>query len=78
MTGLDSNILVQLAFQDHAANSATVAAVKAEVQRGSFLVVSPLVINEFLHVATDEKRFSPPLTMSEASVGLKDLCQILP
>jgi predicted nucleic acid-binding protein len=66
MTGLDCNILVQLALQDHPANSATVTAVKAEVQRGSFLVVSPLVINEFLHVVTDEKRFSPPLTMKEA------------
>jgi predicted nucleic acid-binding protein len=66
MTGLDCNILVQLALQDHPANSATVAAVKTEVQRGGFLVVPPLVINEFLHVVTDAKRFSPPLTMIEA------------
>jgi hypothetical protein len=31
MTGLDCNILVQLALQDRPANSATVAAFKAEV-----------------------------------------------
>jgi len=66
MTGLDCNILVQLAIQDHPANSATVAAVKNEVQQGNILVLHPLVINEFLHVVTDVKRFSPPLSMTEA------------
>ena len=66
MTGLDCNILVQLALQDHPANARTVAAVQAETQRGSRLVFPPLVIDEFLHVITDERRFSPPLTMTEA------------
>lgn len=66
MTGLDCNILVQLALQDHPANSVSVAAVKAEVARGNALLVPPLVINEFLHVVTDPKRFNPPLTMIEA------------
>jgi predicted nucleic acid-binding protein len=66
MTGLDCNILVQLAFQDHPANLATVALVKKEVAHGNALIVPPLVINEFLHVVTDAKRFNPPLTMNEA------------
>ena len=66
MTGLDCNILVQLALQDHPANARTVAAVQAEAQRGSRLVFPPLVINEFLHVITDDRRFSPPLTMTVA------------
>ena len=66
MTGLDCNILVQLALQDHPANARTVAAVQAEAQRGSRLVFPPLVIDEFLHGITDERRFSPPLTMTEA------------
>ncbi len=65
MTGLDCNILVQLAIQDHPANAATVAAVKAEAQRGR-LVFPSLVINEFLHVITDPRRFDPPLTMTQA------------
>jgi predicted nucleic acid-binding protein len=72
MTGLDCNILVQLALQDHPANSATVAAVKAEVQSGNTLLVPALVINEFLHVVTDERRFSPPLTMTEALGWIED------
>ena len=66
MTGLDCNILVQLALSDHPANAATVAAVQAEVKGGSRLVFPPLIINEFLHVITDARRFSPPLTMVEA------------
>jgi hypothetical protein len=35
MTGLDCNILVQLALQDHPANAATITAVQAEVKRGN-------------------------------------------
>ncbi|HEY2329945.1 MAG TPA: PIN domain-containing protein [Verrucomicrobiae bacterium] len=66
MTGLDSNILVQLALQDHPANVATIAAVQAEAQSGHHLIFPSLVVAEFLHVITDAKRFSPPLTMTEA------------
>jgi predicted nucleic acid-binding protein len=66
MTGLDCNVLVQLALADHPANSATVAAVQAEVQRTGSLVFPPLVVTEFLHVVTDDRRFAPPLTMLEA------------
>ena len=66
MTGLDCNILVQLALQDHPANAATITAVQAEVKRGNRLVFPSLVIDEFLHVITDARRFNPPLTMTEA------------
>ena len=38
MTGLDCNILVQLAFADHAANAKTLAAVQAETVQGRKLV----------------------------------------
>ncbi|MEI7941533.1 MAG: type II toxin-antitoxin system VapC family toxin [Verrucomicrobiota bacterium] len=66
MTGLDCNIVVQLALADHPANVRTVAAVQAEVQRNSRLVFPPLVVTEFLHVVTDGRRFVPPLGMREA------------
>jgi len=66
MIGLDCNILVQLAFADHTANAKTVAAVQAETQKGEKLILASLVIAEFLHVATDARRFAPPLTMTEA------------
>jgi predicted nucleic acid-binding protein len=66
MTGLDCNVLVQLALADHPANARTVAAVEAEAQRSGSLVFPPLVVTEFLHVVTDARRFVPPLTMVEA------------
>jgi len=66
MIGLDCNILVQLAFAEHPANPKTVAIVQAEIGRGARLVFPPLIATEFLHVATDDRRFSPPLTMTEA------------
>lgn len=72
MIGLDCNILVQLAIADHPGNARTLAAVQAETQRGEQLVFPPLVATEFLHVVSDERRFSPPLTMTEAMQWLED------
>ena len=66
MTGLDTNILVQLAFASHPAHDANVALVQKESLSGSRLVFPAHVIMEFLHVATDKRRFSPPMTMPEA------------
>jgi predicted nucleic acid-binding protein len=66
MIGLDCNILVQLAFADHPANAKTLEAVQAETNKGEKLVFPSLVVAEFLHVATDDRRFAPPLTMNEA------------
>jgi len=72
MTGLDCNILVQIALADHPANAASIAAVQAETQRGNKLVFPPLIVTEFLHVVTDERRFAPPLTMVEALEWTED------
>ena len=72
MIGLDCNILVQLAFADHPANPKTLAAVQAETNQGEKLVFPALVISEFLHVATDPRRFAPPLTMPEALDWIED------
>lgn len=66
MIGLDCNILVQLAFADHPANAKTLAAVQVETTKGEKLLFPSLVVAEFLHVATDDRRFAPPLTMAEA------------
>jgi Predicted nucleic acid-binding protein, contains PIN domain len=73
MIGLDCNILVQLAFADHPAHVKTVAAVQNETQAGAKLVFPSLVINEFLHVSTDDKRFTPPLSMSDAIDWVEEL-----
>jgi toxin-antitoxin system PIN domain toxin len=33
---------------------------------GEVLVVTPMVLHEFVHVVTDPRRFDPPVAMSEA------------
>jgi predicted nucleic acid-binding protein len=72
MIGLDCNILVQLAFADHTANGKTIAAVQKETGQGFKLVFPSLVVNEFLHIATDPRRFAPPLTMTQALDWITD------
>ena len=66
MTGLDCNILVQLAMEDLVAYSATHRKVNSEIALGNQLILTPQVVNEFLHVVTDPRRFAPPLTMADA------------
>ena len=72
MIGLDCNVLVQIAIADHPVNARTLAAVQSEVQQREKLVFPSLVATEFLHVVTDERRFSPPLTMPEALDWMRD------
>lgn len=72
MIGLDCNILVQLAFADHTANGKTIAAVQKETGQGFKLVFPSLVVNEFLNIATDPRRFAPPLTMTQALDWITD------
>jgi predicted nucleic acid-binding protein len=48
------------------------AIVEAEIESGADLVFPSLVIAEFLHIATDGRRFSPPLTMPEAVAWIQE------
>jgi predicted nucleic acid-binding protein len=76
MIALDCNILVQLAFENHPEHAKTVAKVEFEVGRGEMLVFPPLTAAEFLHVATDQRRINPPLTMLEALAWLKEFIEL--
>jgi predicted nucleic acid-binding protein len=65
--GIDTNVLVYThipSLPDHApVREFLLHALKSpEV----VLVVTPLVLHEFVHVVTDERRFQPPVPMPEA------------
>jgi predicted nucleic acid-binding protein len=75
MTGVDCNILVQLAFGDHLEHAKTAAVVAAEIAHGSDLVVPVAVATEFLHVITDARRITPPLSMQEAITWLERMVE---
>lgn len=76
MIALDSNVLIQLALAEHEAHERTVAAVERERREGRGLALADLVVTEFLHVVTDPRRFSPPLTMEEASAWLSRFIEV--
>jgi predicted nucleic acid-binding protein len=73
MIGLDCNILVQLALAEHPRHTATRRIVDYETDRSESLVFPTSVLTEYLHVVTDNRRFTPPLTMSEALNSVEEL-----
>ena len=69
-TGLDCNILVQLAMADHELHGRSLRAFDREAAGAGAFKLAPLVATEFLHVVTDGKRFGTPLDMAAALVWL--------
>ena len=66
MTGLDSNILIQLAVTRHPQSVATTDLFLAEIARGETFALPSLVVTEFLHVVTDIRRFDPIIPQADA------------
>jgi toxin-antitoxin system PIN domain toxin len=65
--GLDANVLVYAhvpAFAEHERVRRYLAGQLADPD--VTLVVTPVVLHEFVHVVTDPRRFDPPVPMSEA------------
>lgn len=65
--GLDTNVLVYAhvpVFAESERVRTHLRRALADDQRR--LIVTPLVIHEFVHVVTDARRFEPPVTMAEA------------
>jgi predicted nucleic acid-binding protein len=73
MIGLDSNILIQLAIRNHERNSATRQSLNSYLEEGEVFGFPSSVVTEFLHVVTDERRFTPPLTMIQAADWMEEL-----
>ena len=65
MIGVDTTFLVELSVTDLAAHQRARALLsKVSPTSSNPLVLTPLVVNEFIHTATDPKRFARPLTIS--------------
>lgn len=63
---LDTDVLVSWAMTGSPRHGAARRLFEAEVRGGGSLALTPQVVHEFLHVATDSKRFENPLSMAEA------------
>ncbi len=67
MIGLDTTFLIQLEIVEVAEHQRAVDLLEREIlSPGVMAGIAPLVIAEFLHIATDAKRFQRPLSMELA------------
>lgn len=65
--GIDSNVLLQAHLPALDRHELAHRYLKRQLALpGVTLVVTPLVLDEFVHVVTDARRFDPPVPMTEA------------
>ena len=66
MIGLDTNILVADAIPDHLAHTTVRRELDALLSQGHEFALTSAVLSEFIHIATDSRRFRFPLSIPEA------------
>jgi predicted nucleic acid-binding protein len=66
LIGADTSLLVAHSLADHPDREAASGMIKAELDRGSLFGLCPVVLDEFIHVVTDPRRFERALKMPEA------------
>lgn len=64
--GVDTTFLVELEVAGHPHHQAARDRLTGLLSLGDSLAIAPQVLAEFVHVVTDPKRFSEPLTMDQA------------
>jgi predicted nucleic acid-binding protein len=65
--GIDTNVLIYAHLPALAEHAAVRRFLLDQLgQPGVTLVVTPLILHEFVHVITDPRRFDPPVPMAEA------------
>jgi predicted nucleic acid-binding protein len=69
--GVDTGFLVAIEVAEHVNHQSVRAKIAAIVAAGDGLALAPQVLVEFIHVVTDPKRFTTPLSMNAA----RDLAQ---
>src|SRR5437870_1335451 len=64
--GLDTGFLVAAEMAEHAEHVAARDTFARLLAAGDLIAIAPQVLAEFIHVATDPRRFAQPLAMSAA------------
>ena len=65
--GLDTTFLVQVEVREHPTHGAARALLDQLLQSGDRLAIAPQVLTEFIHIVSDPRRFSAPLSVDEAT-----------
>lgn len=64
--GLDTGFLVAAEVTEHVAHRAARQSLARLVGRGDRIAIAPQVLAEFMHIVTDPRRFTQPLSMDDA------------
>ncbi len=67
LRGLDTTFLVQAEISEHPGHGPAKSQLESFISTGETLVLAPQVMAEFLHIVTDPRRFSKPLSMEDAA-----------
>ena len=72
MIGIDTTFLVQLEIRESESNAAAMEVLRDRILgRDREAALAPQVLTEFVHIATDPRRFTQPLSVDQA-VGKAD------
>lgn len=66
MIGIDTSFLIAWAIPEHPDHAVCRALSLAAAQAGNTFALTPGILAEFIHVATDARRFARPLPMPDA------------
>ena len=64
--GVDTSWLLQIELREHASHDEARAMLNRLAEQNEKFALAPQVLDEFVHAATDGKRFRIPLSMSDA------------
>jgi len=70
---LDADVLVNWVMEGTTCHAAARYFVERRLLGGERVALTPLVLNEFIHVTTDPRRFPSPLKMKEAVVRARTI-----
>jgi predicted nucleic acid-binding protein len=62
--GLDTGFLVAAELAEHAEHAAARATIARVLAAADRIAIAPQVLAEFIHVATDSRRFARPLDLT--------------
>lgn len=63
---IDTDFLVRLSIAEHPGRKVAEALRDRHLEKGDRFAIAPQVINEFIHVVSDPRRFAKPLSMERA------------
>ncbi|HKK17765.1 MAG TPA: PIN domain-containing protein [Opitutales bacterium] len=73
--GVDTPLIVAHGLADHPDHEAAKSLVEEVLDAGQLLALCPIIVDEFIHVVTDPRRFERPLPMNEALRLAEGWCQ---